>query len=292
MFDYTKAAFNQVLADLKKVKHGFSVTMNVFYISYLLYALGTGMGNPIVNGVLLGITCAYFLFFLFYTSFGKSPDGKNVSEGVKSFYKWCKRLIKLYTLGVAVYGIYGTAANVELVSVLLTAGMILFWVLDILFEFLIKYAKARIDLVIEGLKTDVDNIKKPFLSTGNFFKKLVGKEVEPEKEPTKQRILLDKLVEENKEQREKEKEEKRQEEKLFRLQKREERKRKRLEKKGIQYGDFYPLDGQTEDNEPALLEENLLQDPSCEPLTKKQLRALKKAQKRQTDLIAVGKDEE
>ena len=95
MLDYTKAAFNQVLADLKKAAHGFTVTMHVVYISYLIYALGTGMGNPIVNGVLLGLTCAYFLFFLFYTSFGKSPDGKNLSDCVKTFYKWCKRLIKL-----------------------------------------------------------------------------------------------------------------------------------------------------------------------------------------------------
>ena len=69
MLDYTKAAFHQVLTDLKKVAHGLNVVLQVVYISYLIYALGTGMGNPIVNGVLLGLTCAYFLFFLCYDYF-------------------------------------------------------------------------------------------------------------------------------------------------------------------------------------------------------------------------------
>ena len=287
MMDYTKAAFNQVLTDLKKAAHGFSVTMNVAYIAYLLYALITGMGNPIVNGGLLGLTCAYFLFFLCVTSFGKTPDGKALSDGVKAFYKWCKRLIKLYTLGVAVYGIYTATAHVELFSVLLTACMILFWVLDIAFELLVKYATARINLIVEGIKTDVDNVVKPFRTTGNFFKKLVGKEVEPEKEPTKQRLFLDQLVAENKEQRAAEKEQKKQEEKLFRLQKREEKKLEKLQRKG---GVADPEAEFAFTQTPDIDEEESVGAETPAP-TKKQLRALTKQEKKAAKALAKGRDE-
>lgn len=231
MLDHTKEAFNQVVADLKKTAYAFNVLMQVVYISYLIYALVARAGNAIVNGVLLGLSAAYFVFFLCATSFGRNPESTHLSKGVKCFYKNSKRLIKLYTLGVAVYGIYEAATNVSFVSVLLTALMVVFWLLDIVFEILVKYVTARVNLIVEGLKTDIDNVVKPFKNTGNFFKKLVGKEIEPEEEPSKQRLFLEQKVAEAKEQKKQDRAQKKQEDKLYKTQLRIEKKQeKRLKK--------------------------------------------------------------
>ena len=52
---------------------------------------------------------------------------------------------------------------------------------------------------------DYEKLKKPVKTVGNFFKKLTGKEVEPEKEPSKDREVLDQIVAKEKAKKEQEK---------------------------------------------------------------------------------------
>ncbi|MFQ7076885.1 MAG: hypothetical protein ACLRSW_02535 [Christensenellaceae bacterium] len=103
---------------------------------------------------------------------------------------WTKRLIKLFTLGVAVYGICTAVERVSAVSVILAALMIVGWILQIIFEVLIKILTNRVNFILEGLEADLDNMLKPVRSVGNFFKKVTGKEVAPPKELTKNQLKL------------------------------------------------------------------------------------------------------
>lgn len=209
MLDYTKMAIKQTVSDLKKTDYIRNVATQIIYIIYLIYTLIVGTGILALNIVLLVISTSYFVFFLTMTSAGKTPEGKNVKKTGTAVYVWTKRLIKLFTLGVAVYGICTAVERVSAVSVILAALMIVGWILQIIFEVLIKILTNRVNFILEGLEADLDNMLKPVRSVGNFFKKVTGKEVAPPKEPTKNQLKLKEKVELYRAEQKKKKEEER-----------------------------------------------------------------------------------
>lgn len=209
MLDYTKMAIKQTVSDLKKTDYIRNVATQIIYIIYLIYTLIVGTGILALNIVLLVISTSYFVFFLTMTSAGKTPEGKNVKKTGTAVYVWTKRLIKLFTLGVAVYGICTAVERVSAVSVILAALMIVGWILQIIFEVLIKILTNRVNFILEGLEADLDNMLKPVRSVGNFFKKVTGKEVAPPKELTKNQLKLKEKVELYRAEQKKKKEEER-----------------------------------------------------------------------------------
>ena len=179
MLDYTKMAIRQTIADLKRVDYIRNVATQIVYIVYLIYNLAAGAGYLALNIVLLVLAAAYFVFFLTVTSLGKTPEGKTLKKTGTAVYVWCRRLIKLFTLGLTVYGICTAVGHVSALSVILAALMIVGWCLQIIFEVLIKILTNRVNFILEGLEADLDNMLRPVRSVGNFFKKIAGKEVTP-----------------------------------------------------------------------------------------------------------------
>lgn len=227
MLEYTKIAVKQTVDDFKKIDYIRNILTQILYIAYLVYALFSSSGLLVANIILLVLSVGYFVFFLIATR--KNAD-KKLKTVVKTIFTRCKQVIKFFTLGVMVYGIWLTANEVTPLSLILSALMIAGWVLQIVFEILIKFLTARVNLIIEGLEADYENMTKPVRSVGNFFKKITGKEVE-EKEPTKTRLFLDKKVVEAKEERKEEKRAQKEEKKQEKLRKKQAKKDERLAKK-------------------------------------------------------------
>jgi hypothetical protein len=174
MLDYTKMVIKQTVTDLKRTDYIRNVITQIIYITYLIYTLIVGTGILAVNIILLALSVAYFIFFLSMTSLGKTPEGKTVKKVGRNIYVWCKRLIKLFTLGLTVYGICTAVEHVSPLSVILAALMIVGWLLQIVFEVLIKILTNRVNFILEGLEADLDNMLKPVRSVGNFFKNGTG----------------------------------------------------------------------------------------------------------------------
>lgn len=191
MLDYTKAALKQIVEDFKKVDLVRNVLTQILYLVYLMYAIFAKSGIFAVNLTLFVISVAYFAFFLYMT--GQENANKKVTKLAATLFKRCKQVIKLFTLGVMLYGVWIAAENVTPLSMILSSLMIVGWVLQILFEIIIKFFAKRANLIIEGLEADYEGMTKPARSVGNFFKKMTGKEVE-EKEITKARMILDEKV--------------------------------------------------------------------------------------------------
>ena len=191
MFDYTKAAFKKIVDDFKKIDFARSIITQGIYMAYLIYAICIQSGVLGVNIALLTLACAYFGFFLYMKTRGVQ---KQVKKLVQKIYKWCKRLIKLFNLGVMIYGLSITASHFTALSLILAALMIVGWVLEILFEVVFRFFVNKAKFIMEGMEADYKNLTKPVKTVGNFFKKLTGKKVEEEPEPTKNRIILDKMV--------------------------------------------------------------------------------------------------
>ena len=189
MLDYTKAVIQKIKSDFNNLVALFQFSTQIFDMLYLTYALIKGTGVLWVNLLLLGFSLAFFAFTVF-VKLGKLEPTKQANKRVKQVFAWCKRIIKLYPIGLMTYTVYATTQSVDTLSVLLTALMIVGWVLGIVFELITYFLVSRFEFIAEGLKADFEGVSK----VKNFFKRLKGEEIEEPLPPTKQRIWLDEKV--------------------------------------------------------------------------------------------------
>ena len=249
MLDYTKAAFKKTVDDFKRLDYIRNVVTQALYVVYLAYAIFAPAGELWANIPLFLLSLGYFVVFLVSTTSNATQTQKRVKQICKTVYNRCKQLIKLFTLIVMVYGIYATTTNFTPFSVVLAALMIVGWVLQVMFEVILKYFLNRANFILEGMEADYENMLKPVKSVGNFFKKVAGKEIEPEKEKSKNRLWLDDQVAQTKAAKKQEK-----------LEERERRKQERIEKFATHKSRFGKEKTQEIDNEripaPALLEKS------------------------------------
>lgn len=192
MFDCTQAAVRQTLDDLKKLFYYVGLAMQIVYIAYLVYAIVAGSGILVVNILLCALCVAYFVFWLIVTKVGKDPDAKHcahLKKGGREAFKWSKRAIRLVTIGSSLYEIFSVETAAPL-NVLFAAFMIIGWVLEFVFDLIVKIVNARFQYIMEGVEVDVDDLLRPIRNTANFFKKMTGQEVEPPKELTKNQLSL------------------------------------------------------------------------------------------------------
>lgn len=188
MLEYTKAAFSKIINDFKKIFNGIKITTQALSILYLLYAVISQTGVWIANVILLTLALGYFVFFLVMET---KKGSRQVKKRVKHIYGWCKRLIKLLTIGITVYGLVLAKADFEPLSFLLVILMIFSWVLEFLFYIIIRFLEMEKELLLKGLSTDLERI--PVLG-GILSKKITKTESDAPGTRAKTRLKLDKLV--------------------------------------------------------------------------------------------------
>ena len=195
MFDYTQGALNKVLEDFKKLALGIHLSVQVLSILFLSYALITRSGFFTANLVLLVLTSGYLAFLLFmeYTKKGKS----NTKKRVREIYRWHKRIIRLAVIGLTLYALFVVSKNFSPLSLVLLILMIIGFIFDLIFYFLVKFLSAEVQLLVAGVKKDAEEIKKPVQTVGNFFKKMAGREIEEEPLSKKEQRTLEILEEQS-----------------------------------------------------------------------------------------------
>ena len=190
MFDYTRSVFNKTVDDLKSIAFFASLSLQFFQVAYLIYSLCIGSGILLANIILLVLSSAYLGLILYIHWVSITKKAKKLLTNI---YRWSKRIVKLFTLGVSVYGLFITASEVvtvkSLISILLLVFMLLAWILDILFSLIVSVIEKRKALFFDAMKMDFE----PVLKTKNFFDKIRGKEVEDEIVSTKSRNILNDL---------------------------------------------------------------------------------------------------
>ena len=190
MFDYTKSVFNKTVEDLKSIAFFSALFLQIVQVGYLIYALCIGSGIVAANIVLLILSTAYLGFMLYIHWQNVAKKTKKI---LKNIYRWCKRTIKLFTLGVSIYGLFITASETvtvkSLVSIILLVFMLIAWLFDVLFSLIVMVIEKRTTLFFDAMKMDFE----PVFKAKNFFDKIRGKEVEEELVPTKSRSLLERL---------------------------------------------------------------------------------------------------
>lgn len=195
MFDYTQGALNKVLEDFKKLALAIHGGVQILSILFLSYALITSSGFFVANLVLLILTSAYLLFLLVMecTKRGKATAKRLVRE----IYRWNKRVIRLAVIGLTLYALFVVSKNFTPLSLVLLILMIVGFIFDLIFYFLVKFLTAEVQLLMAGVKKDAEEMKKPVQSVGNFFKKMAGREIEEPTLSKKEQRTLDILEEQS-----------------------------------------------------------------------------------------------
>lgn len=195
MFKYTRTAIDIIISDIKKFSTIFNYGSLIFTSAYFIYALVTKTGNFIANIILASLFVGYTIFY-FIT---RSMEMKTAKKIVKRSYKWIKIVIKTFTLGAMIYGIYITTTNVTPISIILATLMIILYVLQILLELACEIVEDKKDLLVEAVAKDMEIVTKPVSAVGNFVKRIKGEEVViEEKEPSRELKILEKRMAKNK----------------------------------------------------------------------------------------------
>ena len=198
MLNYTIAVIHGTVNDLKRFFFVFSLITQVLYIAYLLYVIIANISNMHVNITLCILSVCYLIFFLVIHS-KHDKFAKVTKRIVRRSYKWSKLAINCFTLGVAVYGIYLTSNNANVITVVLTALMIIFWIMQVILEIIIYFFEQKYDLLIAGLERDVEFISKPVNTIGNIVHRIKGEDPVPMPTvPNKVKDALDKALLEHK----------------------------------------------------------------------------------------------
>ena len=170
MLSNTKAAIGKMIDDIRAFSYYFSIAMQVIYFAYLLYAIGTDRGILWLNITLAGLSIAYFVFYV--ATYNKKESAiKQMKKSARQLHRWCKLAGKTLTLCVMVYSIYATTQDVSPTSVILTALMVVAWVLQLLFSLVIGFLEKEKDLILEAIRKDMDPVTRPARAVSGFFKK-------------------------------------------------------------------------------------------------------------------------
>ena len=170
MLTNTRGAISKMIDDIKAFSYYFNITMQVMYFAYLMYAIGTDRGILWLNLALAGLSILYFVFFV--ATYNKKESAlKKMKKSAKRVHRWFKLAGKTLTLCVMLYSIYATTQKVSATSVIMTALMVVAWVLQLLFSLVIGFLEKEKDLIIEAIRKDMEPVTKPAKAVSGFFKR-------------------------------------------------------------------------------------------------------------------------
>ena len=190
MLDYTQTAIKKIFDDFKKFCHVCSILTQLIYIGYLLYSICAQTGRWWIKTAFLVVSVAFFIFYICAYHAHKTK----LEKKGKMLFRRCKLGLKLLELVVAFYSIAVTTNDATTTSVILLAVMLVGWLLQVIFDVIISILESRGELLLEAIKADVDEIKRPVDKVSNIFKKLSGQPVDDEPEKSKHRVWLDEHV--------------------------------------------------------------------------------------------------
>lgn len=209
MFECTQIALKETERDLKKLDYIRNILTQIIYLSHTTiqiiknFVYELVLWNLILYSTLTILNLAYFIFFVSITDFKNGGIKNKYLDKTSKILKHIKRLVRIYTLGMCVSATCNLVNEVTPLNIIMTALMITAFLLQIIFELIIKIVCDRMKYIIEGFNADFNSYWQPVNSVLNKFGK--GNPEKPELSKN-QKLLLIKAEELKKENRAKTKE--------------------------------------------------------------------------------------
>ena len=166
---HTKAAVTLIWNEIKRIGFICGIAAHLFTIVYLITTFFTDTGLWYVNAILLALAIANAIFAIYFDKHEK--EAKKLKKTVTTTYQWARRAIKLFTLGVTLYGLFLIPNNLNPFSLICPICIAAFWLFDVLIAIICMVVEARIDYILEGLAADFGEL--PLV--GKYVKEGTGK---------------------------------------------------------------------------------------------------------------------
>ena len=165
----------------QKVSLVWNILWLVFYVFYCVYFIASGLGNKIVNFVLLGITVAYFLLFvIIWIVLGRR--GKRFTGAGKRIYKVLRKLLLLVNTALVGGTIINMGLSNQFIITLFSIFAIINIVLNILWLLIRPAIARRVSSTVTSIKKEAKDTVTGVKSLFSSFSKLGGKKAVTETE--------------------------------------------------------------------------------------------------------------
>ncbi len=163
-FGRTKAAVMLIWNQFKSIGLIFGIATHVLTIAYLTINLFTNTGLWYINAILLAlavVNAAFAIYFEFH-----ERAAKKLKKTVSSIYRWSKRVLKLFSLGITFYGLFLATTNLTPLSLISPILIAVAWLFDVLLAIICLVIESKVDFLLEAITADLKPIP------------LIGKEVQ------------------------------------------------------------------------------------------------------------------
>ncbi len=133
MFDRTIRMLEKCKNDARAFAYFCTLITQSFFLIYYIGALCLSFGHPIIYGVLLSLTAAALLFFIF-TESPHDIKPMKMRRWIRIFIRYAKYCVHLIAISVAFYSFYAESLSVSPMAILLLVVAILAFFIQIIGE--------------------------------------------------------------------------------------------------------------------------------------------------------------
>ena len=179
----TKTALQLIVEDFKRYILILKWVFLGFSVSTIIYSLVVGIGNMIINFILLGVLAVYALLDTIF----RLKRKPNPTRKLRVIYAWTRIALNAAALVSSLYAIYSATANeVKPISIVLATLSMIMFILKVLTEICLEIFQSKWTLLKNAMIMDA---KEHPNTSGKLFSPLIGDVEEVEvKESVAERI--------------------------------------------------------------------------------------------------------
>ncbi len=179
----TKTALQLIVEDFKRYILILKWVFLGFSFATIIYSLVVGIGNLIINWILLGVLVVY----AFLDSIFRLKQKPNPTKKLRVIYAWTRIALNAAALVSSLYAIYSaTSHEVKPISIVLATLSIIMFILKVLTEICLEIFQSKWTLLKNAMIMDA---KEHPNTSGKLFSPIIGDIEEVEvKESVAERI--------------------------------------------------------------------------------------------------------
>ena len=179
----TKTALQLIVEDFKRYILILKWIFLAFSFSTIIYSIVVGIGNLVINCILLGVLVLYALLDTIF-KLKQKPDP---SRKLRIIYAWTRITLNAFAVASSIYAIYSATSNeVKPISIVLATLSLIMFILKVLTEICLEIFQSKWILLKNAMIMDA---KEHPNTSGKLFSPIIGDVEEAEvKESVAERI--------------------------------------------------------------------------------------------------------
>ena len=164
----TKTALQLIVEDFKRYILILKWIFLGFSVSTIIYSLVVGIGNMIINFILLGVLAVYALLDTIF----RLKRKPNPTRKLRVIYAWTRIALNAAALVSSLYAIYSATSNeIKPISIVLATLSLIMFILKVLTEICLEIFQSKWTLLKNAMIMDA---KEHPNTSGKLFSPIIG----------------------------------------------------------------------------------------------------------------------